>query len=82
LDCSNYITSTCEATSGRNRSWKDGLQKCSIRESRRHYQSTRAPKEKSQDFSAEVTAQTSAKPVTTPLKEEPAATEAKETEPK
>jgi len=37
---------------------------------------------KSQDFAAEVAAQTSAKPVTTPVTEEPAAAEAKETEPK
>ncbi|GAU12297.1 hypothetical protein TSUD_142060 [Trifolium subterraneum] len=36
---------------------------------------------KSQDFAAEVAAQTAAKPVTTPVKEEPAAAEAKETEP-
>ena len=35
---------------------------------------------KSQDFSAEVAAQTSAKPVTTPVTEEPAAAEAKETD--
>jgi elongation factor Ts len=37
---------------------------------------------KSEDFAAEVAAQTTAKPVTTPVKEEPAAAEAKETEPK
>ncbi|PNY01743.1 elongation factor Ts, partial [Trifolium pratense] len=37
---------------------------------------------KSQDFAAEVAAQTAAKPVTTPVQEEPAAAEAKETEPK
>lgn len=37
---------------------------------------------KSQDFAAEVAAQTSAKAVTTPVTEEPAAAEAKETEPK
>jgi len=37
---------------------------------------------KSQDFAAEVAAQTSAKPATTPVTEEPAAAEAKETEPK
>ncbi|MCH94237.1 enolase-phosphatase E1-like, partial [Trifolium medium] len=36
---------------------------------------------KSQDFAAEVAAQTAAKPVTTPVKEEPAAAEANETEP-
>ncbi|KAL5079730.1 hypothetical protein RYX36_008151 [Vicia faba] len=37
---------------------------------------------KSQDFAAEVAAQTAAKPVTTPVKEEPAAAEVKETEQK
>jgi len=37
---------------------------------------------KSQDFAAEVAAKTSAKPVTTPVTEEPASAEAKETEPK
>ncbi|CAJ2636755.1 unnamed protein product [Trifolium pratense] len=37
---------------------------------------------KSQDFAAEVAAQTAAKPVTTLVQEEPAAAEAKETEPK
>jgi elongation factor Ts len=37
---------------------------------------------KSQDFAAEVAAQTAAKPVTTPVKEEPTAAEAEDTEPK
>ncbi|XP_058722373.1 polyprotein of EF-Ts, chloroplastic-like isoform X1 [Vicia villosa] len=37
---------------------------------------------RSQDFAAEVAAQTTAKPVTTPVKEEPAAAEVKEIEPK
>jgi hypothetical protein len=68
------ILNVCEATSGRNRSWNDGLQKCSFCKN--------APKEKSQDFSTEVAAQTAAKPATNLVKEEPAATEAKETEPK
>lgn len=36
---------------------------------------------RSQDFAAEVAAQTAAKPVTTPVKEEPAAAEVKEIEP-
>ncbi|KAL2321302.1 hypothetical protein Fmac_030271 [Flemingia macrophylla] len=37
---------------------------------------------KSQDFAAEVAAQTAAKPVPTPVKEQPSVAEAKETEPK
>jgi elongation factor Ts len=37
---------------------------------------------KSQDFAAEVAAQTAAKPVTTPVKEEPTAAAAEDTEPK